>query len=315
VTRIKDITFEGNSLTGASGFDSTLGTPTVNSTSPLKGVYDMATTAVGDFGREDFTAVDSIFLSFYIKFAALPASTQTRTAFIRNGTTALCGIRITSAGKVQLRDAANTQVGSDSATTLTTGNLYRIGLRYTKGTGANAVLEAFVATTDNAFGAAFATTSADTGTAQASRVEVGQGASGTVCTVNFDDVKIDDTTMPGPSGSTEISTTFLAKASFYKEADTTFAAKASFQGLIDSTFLARASFATTVDTTFLARASFIVQADTTFAAKASFQGLIDSSFAAAVSFYRQVPQDFPFTVAASFSALATGPRDYFFQAD
>lgn len=159
----------------------------------------MRCTAVGDFGREDVTASDTIYVSAYIKFTTLPATAQTRLIFIRNGTSSLCGLRVTSAGKVQLRDAANTQVGSDSTTVISTGNTYRLGLHYTKGTGANAVLEGYIAANDDAFGAAFASTSSDTGTAQGNRVEAGQGASGTVCDVFVDDVKIDDTTMPGPS--------------------------------------------------------------------------------------------------------------------
>ncbi len=200
MTRLKDILLENGTLTDATdGFDSTLGTPTRDTGSTLKGVGSMRCTAVGDFGREDVTASDSLYVSAYLKFTTLPASAQTRLMFIRNGTTALCGLRVTSAGKVQLRDAANTQVGSDSTTVITVNNPFRVGLRYTKGTGANAVLEAFIAANDDAFGAAFASTSADTGTAQGNRVEIGQGASGTVCDVYVDDIKVDDASMPGPS--------------------------------------------------------------------------------------------------------------------
>jgi hypothetical protein len=200
MTILKSILLENGTLTDATdGFDSVLGTPTRDTASQLKGTASMRCTAVGDFGREDVTASDTIYVSAYLKFTTLPASTQARLLFIRATTTALCSLRVTSTGKMQLRDAGSTQVGSDSATTITTGNPFRIGLRYTKGTGANAVLEAYVVAGDSAFGAAFASSTADTGTAQANRVEIGQGSSGTVCDVYVDDVKIDDASMPGPS--------------------------------------------------------------------------------------------------------------------
>jgi hypothetical protein len=196
---LKDITLEAGLTDATNGFDSTQGTCALDTTSKIKGVNSMRCDAVGDFGREDVTASDSLFVSAYVNFVSLPGTTQTRILFIRNGTTALCGLRITSTGLVQLRDAAGTQIGASSGTAITTGNPFRIGLHYTKGTGANAVLEAFVASGDTAFSAAFASTSADTGTLQANRIEIGQGASGTVCDVYVDDVKIDDASMPGAS--------------------------------------------------------------------------------------------------------------------
>jgi hypothetical protein len=135
-----------------------------------------------------------------VKFTTLPASAQTRTLRLFQGaTTQLCGIRILSTGKARLVDAASVAIGSDSVLSMVTGTIYRIGLRYTKGTGANAIIEGYVDTGDNNFGSPFASTTTDTGTTQANRMEIGQAAAGTVCDVFVDDVRIDDAAMPGPS--------------------------------------------------------------------------------------------------------------------
>jgi hypothetical protein len=200
-SRLKDIIFENGSLTDATdGWDSTLGTPTLDTSSQIKGVNCMRCTAVGDFGREDFTASNTLYVSFCLKFTTLPASTQTRTLRLFQGsTTQLCGLRVVSTGKARLVDAANVQIGSDDTLVMTAGSIYRLGLRYTAGTGANGIIEAFSATGDNNFGAAFASTSVDASTTPANRIDLGQNASGTVCDVFFDDIRIDTAAMPGPS--------------------------------------------------------------------------------------------------------------------
>lgn len=197
MTRLKDITFESGSLTGTNGADSALGSISLDSASAVKGTYSARGTAAGDFVREDFTAVDTVYVSMLLKITTLPASTQSRILFIRNVLSGIqCSVRLTSGGKLQLRDAGNTQVGSDSSTTLSTGTIYRVGLRYTKGTGSNAILEAYVAADGVAFGSAFASTSAATNTAQADRVEAGQSTGGTASDHFIDNIRIDDAAMP-----------------------------------------------------------------------------------------------------------------------
>jgi hypothetical protein len=200
MTRLKDILLENGSLTDATdGFDSTEGTtPTLDTTSQIKGANSMRCQSVDDVGVEDFTAVDTVYVSGYIKMTTLPASAQIRLIFIYNTATALAQFRITSAGAPQLRDGANTQIGANGPT-VSTGTIYRCGLRYTKGTGANAVLEAYIATGDADFGAAFASSSVEAATLQANKVRFGQVSAGTVCDLFVDDIRIDDAAMPGPS--------------------------------------------------------------------------------------------------------------------
>lgn len=201
MTRLKDILLENGTLTDATdGFDSTAGTPSLDTTSKLKGANSILCSAVGDWGEENFTGVDTLYVSAYILFSGLPATNQSRVLRIFNTTDILCTIYISSAGAIQLRDTTNTQIGSASGVTVTINNPFRIGLRYTKGTGADGILEAFAAAGDDAFGAAFASTSTHVDTLQANRVRAGQNTGGTVCTVYVDNVRIDDAAMPGPDG-------------------------------------------------------------------------------------------------------------------
>ena len=98
-----------------------------------------------------------------------------------------------SNGALRLRNAGTT-VGSDSAA-LSTGTIYRIGLVQKKGTGGNAILQAFVTTGDAAFAAPFAQTSTGGWTSQASRLRFGATVSGVVNLV-VDDVRLDNAAIP-----------------------------------------------------------------------------------------------------------------------
>jgi hypothetical protein len=53
---------------------------------------------------------------------------------------------------------------------LSIGTLYRVGIRQKQGTGSNAILEAYLAEGDAAFGAPFAVMTSGTGTTPADRL-------------------------------------------------------------------------------------------------------------------------------------------------
>ena len=77
---------------------------------------------------------------FYFYIATLPAANNEEFALIANGTTTYkMSLRITSAGKIQAYDSAGSQLGSDGATTLVTGNWYKIEIKC--GTGSPAAYE------------------------------------------------------------------------------------------------------------------------------------------------------------------------------
>lgn len=64
-----------------------------------------------------------------LQFAALPAGTVQVLRWANSGTTFMCSLRLTSAGKVQLfNDVAATQVGSDSAATVAVNTWYTFEL-------------------------------------------------------------------------------------------------------------------------------------------------------------------------------------------
>lgn len=201
MTRLYDATFEGNSLTGANGGDSITGSPVVYTTSPIKGTYMMQIPdAAAQFLRFSPAAQDEIFLSTYIKITANPTTTM-RMIFTSNSGTAVCSIYLTTTGTLQLRDSAATILGTSSALSLST--VYRIGLHYKKGTGANAILEGFLASGDNAFGAAFQSTTNGAETAQINRIDIGNQAAGSTKEKFFDNIRIDTVSMPGPDGGVD----------------------------------------------------------------------------------------------------------------
>ena len=102
-------------------------------------------------------------------------------------------LNLTTTGALQLRNNS-TNIGSVSAA-LTPGTRYRIGLHQKKGTGGNAVLEAYLAVGDAPFGAPFASSATQSFTTQAVRLSLGATNSSLV---NFlaDDVKLDTVAMP-----------------------------------------------------------------------------------------------------------------------
>lgn len=196
MTRIKDITFESGSLTGTDGFDSIVGSNASLSTPILKGSYTASvsvTAALSSYGQEDFTATNNVYMSVYVRVSAISTSNFIFCDIRDAGGNTLVRVRITSTGAFRL-EVGGTTIGTDYAATV--GTMYRIGLVYNKGTGANAVGQMFVAVGDAAFGAAHASTSSSALTAQATRIRCGVTSSGAIVDLVFDNLRIDDATMP-----------------------------------------------------------------------------------------------------------------------
>lgn len=195
--RIKDITFEGGSLTHVTtGADRVVGTVSLENGSPLKGAYALRVqNAATSYLQEGFTATDDLYVSAYLRLNALPAG-DVRVLQISNAGVTVGSILLRATGRLRLR-AGSTAVGVESAS-LQVGQLYRIGIHQRRGTGATAVLEAFVATGDNAFGAPFAALSTGTFTTAADRLRFGSTASNAADLV-LDDVRLDAAAMPEPS--------------------------------------------------------------------------------------------------------------------
>jgi hypothetical protein len=194
-SRIKDMTFESG-LTGADGADSASGTTLTRITAgPLKGSASAQvanSSSASAYLQEDFTAVDNLYLSFYLKVNTLPTS-DLRIALVSNSGTTVGELLLRTNGALRLRNAGTT-VGTDSAA-LAAGTVYRIGLVQKKGTGGNAVLQAFIATGDASFATPFAQTTTGSWTSQANRLRLGATVSGVVNLV-VDDVRLDAAAMP-----------------------------------------------------------------------------------------------------------------------
>ena len=194
-TRIKDITFESGSLTDPSnGADAVVGSVALETATPLKGAASATINSTSGYLREDFSAADELFVSFYLRVNALSASS--RLAMITNGTTNVGVLYLNSTGALQLRNGSTTI--ATSAAKLVPGTLYRVGLHQKKGTGSNAVLEAFLATGDAAFTTPFAASSAQTFTSQATRLSLGATNSSAV-NVTVDTIQLDTAGFAGAS--------------------------------------------------------------------------------------------------------------------
>jgi hypothetical protein len=193
---IKAITFEGGSLTGANGADSLSGSGvTLDTTTPLKESASAQFATSSGYLNEDYTGADDVFVSFYLRLGALPTS-DARIAFISNAGTTVGNIVLRPTGALRLR-VGSTTIG-ESAPLAIKPALYRVGLRQKRGTGGNAVLEAFVATASNpAFGTPFAATTTGTWTTQANRLRFG-ATNGSAINATFDNVLLDAAAMPGP---------------------------------------------------------------------------------------------------------------------
>jgi len=191
-SRIKDITFEGGSLTGGTaGADTVNGTVTLASPG-LKEAYAASMNAANSYLTENFSAADELFVSFYVQLNGLPGSSA-RIAQVLNGSATIGNILLTTSGKLRLRNNSTT-IGADSAP-LSVGTIYRIGLYQKKGTGGNAVLEVYLAAGDTPFGSPFASSATQTFTSQATAFRFG-ATNANALNGRFDNIRLDTAAMP-----------------------------------------------------------------------------------------------------------------------
>jgi hypothetical protein len=192
--RIKNITFEDGSLVQpVSGVDKVTGNVLLDSSSAMDGVYSARIPNIATaFLDENFTGVDEVFVSFYVKLNALPVS-STRLMFISNAGLTMGNLYVQTNGALRLRNGSTT-IGADS-TPLVINTLYRVGIHQKLGSGANAILEAYVIAGDLPFGGPFAGLSSGTWTTQADRIRIGATTSQALDLL-FDDIRIDSMLMP-----------------------------------------------------------------------------------------------------------------------
>jgi RHS repeat-associated protein len=201
-TRITTAAFEAASLTDpVTGMDSVQQTATavvLTTTNALKGSYSAVVPNLGNsYLRKEIADADDLYVTFYVRVSSLP-SNNTRILQISNGGTTVAEIQLTTAGKLRFRNAG-TSIGLDSAA-LTVGSIYRVGVHQKKGTGANAVLEAYLASGDAPFTSPFSAATNQTFTTAATRVNLGATTS-TAAAIALDDITFDTATLPQPGQS------------------------------------------------------------------------------------------------------------------
>jgi hypothetical protein len=151
---------------------------------------------------EDFTATDSLYVSFYLKVNALPGDDVPLAQISNNGTT-VGSMILRNTGALQLRTGA-ANVGAET-TPLVVGAIYRLGLHQKRGTGGDAILEGYLAAGDDPFAAPFASTVIGDWITQADSLRLGATTSIALDAL-FDDIKIDFQALPGPSLPTPAAT-------------------------------------------------------------------------------------------------------------
>lgn len=230
------LTFETGSLTGTSdsGTSTSGTTPTLATDGKLKGNNSFLVSVNSSVVIKSLVAADECYLSAFLYITALPSSSNERLLRIYNagGAITYCHITITSGGKFQLLDGNGAQVGSDSTITAVAGGIYRIGLRYRKGSGANAVLEGHAIARNVSFSTPFASTSSGSDTTQVTSVSAGVvGGAGAGFSGYFDHIEVNDIGFQNDSVLTSINQHFLAQATFCINPIANFVAAASFAAL------------------------------------------------------------------------------------
>ncbi len=193
-SRIKDITFEDGSLVHpVSGVDKVVGNVLLDGSSLMNGFYSARIPNLASvYLEETFTGVDELFVSFYVKVNALPAS-GVRLMFISNAGTTIGNLYLQPNGALRLRNASTT-IGSDSSP-LALNTLYRVGIHQKAGSGANAILEAYVIEGDLPFAAPFARLTSGAWITQADRIRIGSTLA-VALDVLLDDIRLDSMAMP-----------------------------------------------------------------------------------------------------------------------
>lgn len=200
----EDITFEDGSLIHpTSGVDSVTGAVVLDNSASIKGLFAARIPGVDSaYLQKDFTAVEDVYLSFYLKLNALPVD-DVPLAQISNAGTTAGSLILRSSGTLQLRAGAS-DTGAGTAP-LTVGMIYRLGLHQKRGTGGDAILEGYLATGDGPFAVPFASTAAGDWTTPADSLRLGTPTTIALDAL-FDDIKIDFQALPGPSLPTPAAT-------------------------------------------------------------------------------------------------------------
>ena len=205
---IKTMTFEGTSLTDpVTGADKISGAPVRETANPIVGVGSVTIPNLASgYLDETFTAAADAYVAFDLRLNASPTG-SVRIVFLSDQGTTVGNLQLQASGALRLRNASST-IGVDSAP-LVVGTVYRVGLHQKQGTGANAVLQAYLAPAGAAFGTPFASLATGTWTTSADRLRFGATA-GSAVNMTADTIALDAGAMPGPIAVSAAAGTLVA---------------------------------------------------------------------------------------------------------
>lgn len=169
---------------------------------PIIGDRDLDTSLVtsGDYGilSTRFGAgKGTVFGWFYLYLTANPTGTTAILLRLRDASSTLLSLTMTTGGLLRLLDNTGTQVGASFATS--TSTLYRVGFQYTKGTGADSIHRMWVksAPADGAFsGTPDAEKTNGTATANVTILRWGNNDATAVTSFRLAHLTLDDAAMP-----------------------------------------------------------------------------------------------------------------------
>lgn len=196
MTRLYDLTFEDDDPTD---FDTSIFGEIVErvTTNAIKDTYSALFTItapnIGSLVYSNLTAPTSLYVSFYVKVLAVPATFATLFRVRKSGVSEIARVMFDST-HIGLFDKNSVQIGSSY--TYTPNTIYRIGFRYTKGTGADAILQLFVAQGNNAFTTAVAETATDTSVVEINQIFVGMRNIAVTSQFLIDNIRMDTVGMP-----------------------------------------------------------------------------------------------------------------------
>lgn len=216
MTLLRAVTGESGVLVNPAGdgFDSTANQTTLacDGAHAIRGAFGFGGVSLAneagvidrDSGGTAF-GLSEFWLSVYLRVSASDGGAAPRVIRPRNATGGgtLCGIALIDTATsffVRIQDGTSTL--ADSAE-LAYGADYRVVLRYRAGSGANGVVEGWLATGDGAT-ALLGSTALSTQTGLAGRVDCGDtnGTAWAGWALSLDEIKIDSAADPGPSVST-----------------------------------------------------------------------------------------------------------------
>jgi hypothetical protein len=173
-------------LDPSTGVDSMTGAVTLDTASPIHGTASARFANTTGYLQESFPAVADAYLTMRVRLVALPTGSP-RIVFFSNAGTTMGNLTLSSAGRLSLRNGS-TVVGALSSA-MVAGNTYLIGLHQTRGSGGDAIVEAFLAPDGGTFGAPFARLATGTWTTSADRIRLG-ATNGTAVNLTIDDVLV-----------------------------------------------------------------------------------------------------------------------------